>query len=235
VEYHASALQIYRSARVQLDKAMISKSWTAEFEQVSGYEHLPPAIVMDIDETVLDSSVYQARQLAESADSGTQSWDEWISLQQAVAVPGAVEFIEYATDRGIDIFYVTNRVCLQRQDKEGSCPQELDTVENLRAVGITDSARAENLLLKNEKPTWGAEKLGRRQYVASRYRILLLFGDQLSDFIPCVRSRNSSECANGSSTPGERENKMNYHADKWGQQWFILPNPMYGSWLKILP
>jgi len=234
-EYSATALQTYASARAQLDTAINSKSWTADSEQTSGYEHLPPAIILDVDETVLDDASYQGKLLVEGTDFSLESWDEWISLQQAEAIPGAVEFIEYANDRGVNIFYVTNRECLRRQDGKAPCPQESDTLENLRKVGITDSARAENLLLKNEQPTWGSEKQSRRTHLASRYRILFLFGDNLSDFIPCVKSRNSSNCTDDSPTPAQREQLMSFHADKWGKQWFILPNPMYGSWLRVLP
>src|SRR5215203_940023 len=61
LEYQASAVQAYRLAARQLDEALADRSWTAAIEQTGDASKLPPAVVLDIDETVLDNSPFQAR------------------------------------------------------------------------------------------------------------------------------------------------------------------------------
>src|SRR5829696_3327072 len=61
VEYEASAMQAYRAAARQLDAALADPSWTAAIEQTADASKLPPAVVLDVDETVLDNSPFQAR------------------------------------------------------------------------------------------------------------------------------------------------------------------------------
>src|SRR6187401_1865157 len=51
LEYEASALQAYRLAALQLDAALADPSWTAATEQKGDASKLPPAVILDIDET----------------------------------------------------------------------------------------------------------------------------------------------------------------------------------------
>jgi acid phosphatase len=60
VEYKANALTVYALARLRLDEALADRSWTAApGEQTGDFQNLPPAVVLDVDETVLDNSKYQ--------------------------------------------------------------------------------------------------------------------------------------------------------------------------------
>src|SRR6202008_660089 len=83
---------------------------------------------------------------------------------------------------------------------------------------------ADDLMVKGEQPDWGAEKEPRRLAVAKDYRILLNIGDDLADFLPGVRR----------AQPSERERARCAYRDWWGERWFLVPNPMYGSWQQAI-
>jgi acid phosphatase len=129
-----------------------------------------------------------------------------------------------STGRPLRIFFITNRECATRAPGGPPCPQQDDTAANLEALGLGSPTLADDLMLKGERPEWESEKLARRQAVASGYRIVLNVGDDLADFLPGVRrasvaDRDAARCA---------------RADYWGRLWFMVPNPMYGSWLVAL-
>jgi acid phosphatase len=76
--------------------------------------------------------------------------------------------------------------------------------------------------MRGERKEWEADKASRREFIAHSYRVLLLIGDDLGDFISGHRG-----------TPPERTNNaLNHNA--WGTKWFLLPNPTYGSWIDSL-
>jgi acid phosphatase len=218
-------------------------------EQKSGPKQLPPAVILDIDETVLDNSVYQGMLVKKNAEHPA-FWDQWVKKHEATAIPGAVSFIEAASEKNIKVFYVTNRECKDRKDGSGECPQKYDTLENLKKIGITTSAKPENIFLvkdkvkdhnwkkghKCEKETeWNSDKECRRLYIAEKYQVLIIIGDDLGDFLPCVKKRNKSSCNSNGSNVNDRLTLTGNQNEKWGKQWFMLPNPMYGSWIRVLP
>ena len=223
-EYQANSIQTYHAALANIPRALNDKSWTAALEQSTDFESLPPAVVFDVDETVLDNSAYEAHLLKTNTTYSSESWNQWISMKAANAVPGAVDFINKIQEMGITPIYITNRACLSSATADNTCQQEYDTIENLKKVGINNVSK-ENLLLKNEQKGWTSEKKSRREYLASRYRIIMLFGDDLGDFLPDAKSNIT--CA-------QRSELVNTHVDKWGTKWFVLSNPTYGSWYNIL-
>ena len=102
-EYRASALQTWKLAGAQLDAALADGSWTALLPEEGGKHQsakLKPAVVVDVDETVLDNSPYQARLVAQDAQYDEASWDAWVREQKARPVPGVVEFAKAAQARG---------------------------------------------------------------------------------------------------------------------------------------
>jgi len=223
-EYKANSLQAYNSAIQNIQKAIHDPSWTAAIEQKNYVSSLPLAVICDIDETVLDTSKYQAQLVTEGSDFNPESWDKWLATRNAPAIPGAVQFINTMHDLGVEVFYISNRECRKREGNESACPQEQDAIDNLIKVGIID-AKPENILLKNERPGWTSEKKTRREFVASKYRILMVFGDDLGDFLPDVKKN---------ITPVQRDRLVHKYENNWGKKWYILSNPMYGSWLRIL-
>jgi len=190
------------------------------------------AVVLDIDETVLDNSPYQGQLIARNATYTSDTWDEWIARRAATAVPGVVEFIRTAQSLGVHVAFITNRACRLRPGTDAVCPQKEDTRANLERIGIETGSTT--LFLRGERPpapcralllpreqadgTWSSDKSSRRECVRLNNDIAMLFGDQLGDF--------TSETA---STLSGRE-LATEHSDSWGSAWFMLPNPTYGDW-----
>ena len=212
-EYKANTYQAYASAKKNIDKALEDRSWTALVNQTKNYEDLPPAIILDIDETVLDNSEHQVR----SIKNGTNypiGWKEWVSEESASALPGVKEFLTYAKAKGIKIFYVTNRT----HDLEEY------TRNNVKALGLPLDNDVDVLLMKNEKG-WTSDKTSRRDLIKKDYRVIQIFGDQLDDFIPLKDT---------ASSVNSRKELIDQYADMWGEKWYMLINPMYGEWEETL-
>lgn len=212
VEYASVALQSYRDAERQLDVALADTSWSALVERPGGAGTLPPAVILDVDETVLDNSAYAARRLLAGERYTPASWAEWVEEASAPAVPGAVEFLREARARGITVFFVTNR----------DSALEAATRRNLARVGIPADGTEDVVLMRGERPGWGSDKTSRREHVGRMYRVLLLVGDDMNDFVPARESLAA------------RRELWARHADRWGRSWIALPNPTYGSWESAL-
>jgi acid phosphatase len=224
-EYKVVAMQTYQFAARQLDLALRVASWTAALEQTDDYQDLMPAVILDIDETVLDNSAFQVQLLRDGNTYDPGLWDEWISKAEALAVPGALDFVKYTKNKGVAILYITNRTCRQRANNPDVCPQKRETVENLRQLGFPELDQHDRILLRKDRDDWTSEKKSRRLEVVKTYRILLMFGDDLGDFLPNVKNHIS---------PDKRVQVALRNQKRWGVQWFMLPNPMYGSWLRVL-
>jgi len=223
-EYRAAALQAYRAAGRQLAPALADRTWTAAAEQTGDPSGLPPAVILDVDETVLDNSRYLGQLILERKTHNPEAWDAWVAMRRAPAVPGAAAFVHAARHMGITPVYVTNRQCRKRAGTADACPQKLDTLENLRRAGFAPVDPA-HLLLRGERQGWGADKSSRRAHVARSYRVLMLVGDSLLDFVPVERPDDAT--LQRPVCPGGCQ-------EMWGWKWFVLPNPAYGSWSRIL-
>jgi len=215
MEYKANARQTYSAAKAVLDRALEDKTWTAAPEdQGSDFAEKPPAIILDVDETVLDNSPYQARLLRDGGSYDLESWAAWCNERSAQPIPGAVEFTTYAASRGVTVFFVTNRM----HDVEPA------TRDNLAKHGFPLDSSMDTLFTKAEKPEWApSDKKPRRQFIAQNYRIVMLFGDNLGDFVSKYKT-----------SPEDRDAVYDKYADYWGERWFMLPNTLYGSWESAL-
>lgn len=213
LEYRHAARQAFRLASLMLDAALADRHWTAALEQSAGYENLPPAVILDVDETVLDNSPAQVDTMLSATGTFQEAdWDLWVKKASAKAIPGAADFLKLASAKGVEIFYVTNR------DRH----HEADTVKNLAAEGLP-FADEEHVLVKGEVEGWGSDKASRRRYVASRYRILLLVGDDANDFLSGVRAGTA-----------DREQAIAPYESYLGTRWIMVPNPSYGTWENAL-
>ncbi len=213
-EFVALSTQAYRGAMASLDAGLADTSWTATpVEQQDGYETLPPAIILDLDETVLDNSGYQAWLVASDSTFGSDTWTEWCEAREATAVPGALAFLDYARERGVTVFFLSNR----------PAETEAATRDNLAALGVTLADDFDDVLLKREQEDWGSAKGTRRAIVTANYRVVLSIGDNLGDFVDEYKT-----------TPEERAATLADNADRWGREWIVLPNPTYGSWEQTL-
>jgi 5'-nucleotidase (lipoprotein e(P4) family) len=216
-EYRAISEQVYRLATQKI-AAPAPGSAAVEQKDVPAdvLARMPTAVIMDLDETVLDNTVYQARLLRDRTGYDPKSWGEWVGSGNAAAVPGAREFIAAARKLGHTVFFLTNRDCTTPSPTATDpCPAETATMKNLVALGIDLAPDPEHLLLRKEKPEWNTGvKTHRRAFIAQQYRIIALVGDDLGDFVdPKVYA-------------GDRARLE----PRFGESWFILPNPIYGSW-----
>ncbi|MGN6184440.1 MAG: 5'-nucleotidase, lipoprotein e(P4) family [Thermoanaerobaculia bacterium] len=208
-EYRAAALSTYAAARRSLDAALADPQWIGTPEDSATNPPQPPAIILDLDETALDNIEYEARAIRANTTYDGALWKQWVDEGNAKAVPGAAEFLAYAKSRGVTPFYITNRDW--PQEEEG-------TRKNLERLGFPLDASVDTLLMRGKGEFKGSDKGPRRAFVAQSYRVLLLLGDDLNDF---ANARDKSAA--------ERDAIVNTTQDWWGVRWFILPNPMYGS------
>ncbi len=218
-EYAALASQVYAQATAQLPT--LAAPGSAALEQwgaASGsLAALPTAIVLDVDDTILDNSYYQARLVRDRQEYKAASWSAWVQEAAATAIPGAREFLRAARGAGHRIFYLTNRECPLTPEPAGAdpCPQRTATMRNLVALGFPDADKVNSYLMRNGTPEWRtSDKGSRRAAIARQYRIVALFGDDLRDFV----ERDVFAARRAELMP------------MFGARWFVLPNPVYGSW-----
>jgi 5'-nucleotidase (lipoprotein e(P4) family) len=167
----------------------------------------PKAVIMDIDETVLDNSPVEAYQVLNNIPFSDSVWLKWVTIASAEPLPGAMDFIKFAESKGVEIFYVTNRK---------SPTEYAPTLNNLRNKGLP-FADSSHLVLKTEI----SSKEPRRIAIAEKYDILLLIGDNLADFDVVFDNRGEDLAFEA----------VKNNRDQFGAKYIILPNPMYGPWI----
>jgi len=216
-EYDVLARQTFAAGERALERTLAGEG-SAALEQEDGGAGKPPAVVVDIDETMLDNAPFQLQLNLEGTDYCEHTWTAWVTAEKARAIPGAVAFAKAADARGVRVLYVTNR----------THAVEDATIRNLRAVGFPVRDGDDVLTIgEAESPgasPWTSDKTARRAFVARTYRILLLVGDDLRDFVSVPRG----------TAPADRVALAQRYADRWGERWFLLPNAMYGSWEQSL-
>ncbi len=218
IEHDLIYLQTYRDAQSRLLAALKDPRWDAlaANDRVAPSQGLKPAVVLDIDETVLDNSPYQARVIRSGGEFNEADWEAWCKEAVAHALPGAVAFTQFAASHGITVIYISNRAKVLDQV----------TLANLRKVGLPVSGP--DALLNLGTAVEGCQQVGsskscRRQLVSRKYRVLMQVGDQIGDFV-----------AVSTNTVKGRQQLMTSYLDWIGQRWFVLPNPTYGSWESAL-
>jgi len=207
-EYRALAYQAYNLAHWQLDadldKKNVKKLPKAERKK-------PRAIMIDIDETVLDNSPGQANQVKNRTAFNSKDWNSWVMMKKAKAIPGAVDFLNYADSKGVKVFFVSNREESQKQA----------TIDNLKSVGLTNVSD-ENVLLRQvdseNRPI--STKEPRRLFILQKYRIVMFIGDNLDDHSDVFERKSIAD----------RFAETDKIKELLGKQYIMLPNAMYGSW-----
>lgn len=258
-EYKALCLQTYRSAYYSMEDLvragafeydgtrLVARSLVRNASGKLTWEQRPVAVVLDLDETVIDNSGYQAWLIQQNQKFSPESWSAWMRFQGQTpaaqrAVPGSAEFIKEIDDLGITAVYVTNR------DESGRA----DTVKLLEAYGVPMEGIQERLMLQGDRKVdeetakklaaaFGAapgsaqaqrllanasDKEVRRVELQTKYHVVGWFGDNLYDFPVYVGSGNTT----GAQMLDARDQSVVHNLRHWGSDWFVLPNPMYGSW-----
>ena len=170
------------------------------------------AVVVDLDETVIDNSPFNAGLIGKDYGYGNTSWKEWCDAESATAMPGAVDFLNHVVKSGGDIFYVSN---IKAQPDKNYDLTEV-TINNLKALGFPQVDK-DHMLLRTDT----SKKQPRRDRITEQgYRIVLLLGDNLNDFASDFNAQ----------TINERAAAVEMNREKFGDNFIILPNPIYGNW-----
>lgn len=193
-EYKALTHQAFNVAK---DRLMVTRLHNPKTKNL--------AIVVDIDETILDNSPYEAKMILDEKGYDSDSWNEWCDLAAAEAVPGALEFLKYADSLDFQIFYLSNR------KKEFN---QTSTIVNLRKLGFPQMDEDHFLLRDAER-----SKVKRRKAILKKHKIVMLVGDNLGDFYQ------------DSDILSERAELFEDHKDLFGSKFIMLPNAMYGAWV----
>lgn len=196
-EYKALTHQAYNLAKFELDKL------------TQRHYKRPIAIVTDIDETVLDNSPYNARMVRNNSHYTKETWIAWGKEEKAKAIPGALAFFKYAESKGVTIFYLSNRYNIQKAE----------TMNNLIKFGFPN-VDSKHVLLRTTTST----KKPRRDMISKTHQIVMLLGDNLSDFNEEFDKK----------TTKERNDLVEKMKTKFGTKLIIFPNPMYGDWEKAI-
>ena len=195
-EYHALAYQAYNIARLRLDEDLKIKRTQKR------------AIIVDADETVIDNSAFQVRMIVDG-EQYSSDFDNWVKSAEGKAIPGSLDFLNYAHENGCEIYYISNR----KLHHMGG------TLKNLQLLGFPQ-AEESHILLKNDTSNKGI----RRDQVSKDYFVVMLIGDNLIDFEDVFRQKNIEE----------RYSSVEKFKDEFGKRFIVLPNPMYGEWEKTL-
>ncbi len=196
-EYRALTYQAYNLAKALIERDLENK------------HNKKRAVIFDIDETILDNSFGGAREIKAGLKWKESNFADWVKLRQAVAIPGALDFIKFLIENKIEVFYVSNRKVAMFED----------TLANLEAQGFP--VKKSNLLLMGET----SSKEPRRQEVRKSHEVVLLLGDNLTDFPGGFEKMQMTE----------RSALVDNMRAEFGSRLIVLPNPLYGDWERALP
>lgn len=225
-EYDALTMQAYQNATDHLDELIADNDSTA-LPGWNGAAGLPVAVILDVDETSVSNVEFQAEI---DGNFSHEAFDYWQQNNPSRRIKGAPEFVQAAREKGVTVFFITNRPCHERDFVPGPCPQKAITLQDLAEAGIETDAN--HLMLVGEKPGWNREKRFRQELVAKDYRVIMLIGDDLGDFLPCIRAKPIAPCR--AATAEDRDRMTIEFNEYWGTRWHILPNPMHGSWSSFI-
>lgn len=199
-EARACAYQAFNLATLRFDQAIAANT-----------ENKKLAVVVDIDDTLVDGSSYTCRVLA-NGPWNDDAWVEWLNSDSPVAIPGALEFCNYVVNQGGEIFYITNRIPTAREI----------TFSGMKKLGFP-LIDEDHVFIREEGMS--SSKEDRRQAVAENYEIALLLGDNLEDF---------GDSFSPTLGVAGRSAAVDTAKANWGTKFIILPNPMYGDWEKAI-
>jgi acid phosphatase len=178
------------------------------------------AVVVDLDETVLDNSGFEAMLARSGLTFDQRLWELWQEKggDHVALLPGALEFLQEADKLKVDVFAISNR------DEK----YRAETTKMLTRLGIAP-ADAKHLKLKTAA---SSDKTTRRKEVEDKYAVLLYLGDNLRDFDEEFKFavKNTAAPAELEAAIRDRNDKVAKARAKWGDKWIILPNPVYGEW-----
>ncbi len=227
------------------DGRLYENAWVPNGDGTYTLYSRPLAIILDLDETVIDNSEYECWMTlhpSKEAFFGVRRFFEYQAQQEhPQAIPGAVEFLNKCREWGVTPLYVTDRdeaefndMCLSTLRHMGlgspTLEQEL-YCRNRERDAANAQAIIKALNLKADDPLAleltqnASNKSVRRWMLGTKYKVLAFFGDDLYD-LPVMVDKSARD-AEARKQRDEQVHSQNRHL---GCDWFVLPNPLYGSW-----
>ncbi|HEU0037203.1 MAG TPA: HAD family acid phosphatase [Kofleriaceae bacterium] len=165
-------------------------------------------VVLDIDETTLDNSPYQKSRADLGLGYSPATWTTWVNQRAAVAIPGALAFTQQVKQLGGKVVFVSNRLAATE------CAQ---TEDNLHAQGFAYDGILCKTTTSDKNPRFDALAQGTAIAGLPALDVVMFVGDNITDFPALTQEiRKQPDAAFGA----------------FGDRFFVLPNPMYGSWEK---
>ncbi len=203
IEYAAACEQTFRLAWPVVKKRALAQTenWV---------------VVFDVDETVLNNSQYEVEREEIGQGFTRETWSEWVRREEATPVAGAKWFVDSLRTLGAraHVAFLTNR----RFENEAA------TVANLKKTGLFKDG--DPVLTKKGDDDLKADRRDCLQSGTGRCEetgplvLLALFGDNIRDFMT-MRGKDNADAYLSDQLSGDLN---------WGSRYFMLPNPLYGSW-----
>jgi acid phosphatase len=216
-EYRACCSTIYKCAELRLQTILESSRPRAEM----------PAVVMDLDETVLDNSAFQTFLYKNNLEYTSDLWDDYEQNypQDVSLIPDVKHFIDRAEELGVTIVFISNRSELHRASTKSA----------LDRLGINTSGPLVQLYMRPKDGN--SDKSARRERAAAKYNVLMYFGDNLRDFSESFKAASlpmnptPDDCLKAIR---QRQASTDDALCHWGLDWFAIPNPVYGEWESLI-
>jgi 5'-nucleotidase (lipoprotein e(P4) family) len=167
------------------------------------------AVILDADETILDNSEYQRRRAAQGLGFTADTWDAWVREEKAGALPGAAAFLTLVRELGGRIAIVTNR-------DDVVCDETRRNMQALALVSDVVLCRVKGMSDKN--PRFEAVQRGTAAAGMGPLDVVAWVGDNIQDFPQLTQDVRRRDAETLSA---------------FGRAYFMLPNPMYGSWERL--
>ncbi|MCU4674337.1 hypothetical protein N7931_01720 [Catenovulum sp. 2E275] len=221
-EYQAIASQTFKNAANQIEEAVFDSDWTAAIEQFghTGMKQLPNAILLDLDDTLISTMPYQAELALDNKPHSDAEFNKWVNTERARLVPHVLELIQKASSLGVTVLLISDRTCLP--NPRDPCPIKSKTLKMLNRNSL--NFPKDQMFFRGEFSDWNQDQSSRRAFIAQRYRILMIIGDDINQMIPKTSNLPASA----------RQKLVSQYDQMWGSRWFLIPNPVYGGWRDTL-
>lgn len=217
--YHAFLAYVIAQAEARpRDSIVLAEGATLDDPAMVPCGDKPLAVVLDVDETALqnlgfeyDDAMHQGRAYDQ------ERWNRWerTGADAVLAMPGAAAALQSMRNNGVTVIFNSNRLAANAAQTEAA----------LDHAGLGPAVHGETLYLQNDVAP-GSGKDPRRAAIAAHYCVIAMAGDQLGDFSDLFNARTLS-------VPDRRRYATSPpFSALWGQGWFVLSNPVYGSGLR---
>ena len=193
----------YRAAVLQIYRQATSRVESEASGRISGSW----AVVLDADETVLNNATYQLERARQGLAFTQESWTAWVRRREATPVPGAATFLGRVRALGGRIAIVTNRL-------QSECADTIAVFEVHRLAFDAMLCRPDGTP-SDKNPRFEAVAAGRTPAGATPLEIIAFIGDNILDFPKLTQKVTAA----GDTAFSD-----------FGVRYFLIPNPMYGSW-----